>query len=199
MTAPRSIDGAQGEAADYLPSVVDSRMVYSGKVVSLRVDEVTLPGGGTAIREVVEHPGAVVVVALDADDQVYLVRQYRHPIGGYLLELPAGGLEPAEDPLKAAQRELREEVGLEAAEWTPLGSFFSSPGFVNERLHAFLARGLVSVRTDPDDDEDISVVRYPLTELLQHLEETPDAKTIAALGLLSQTARDGSLIRKERL
>ena len=82
-------------------------------------------------------------------DHVYLVRQYRHPIGRYLLELPAGGLEPGEEPLAAAKRELREEVGLEAREWTSLGSFFSSPGFANERLHAFLARGLVRVPSRP--------------------------------------------------
>jgi len=169
---------------DFLPRVLNSRTVYTGRIVSLRVDQITMPGGRTALREVVDHPGAVVVIALDVDDHVYLVRQYRHPTGRYLLELPAGGLEPAEEPLCAAQRELREEVGLEAQEWTPLGSFFSSPGFANERLHAFLARGLVPVPEDPDDDEDISVVRCPLSGLLDHLEETPDAKTLATLFLV---------------
>jgi ADP-ribose pyrophosphatase len=132
-----------------------------------------------------------VVAALDTDNHVYLVKQYRHPIGRYLLELPAGGLEPDEEPLVAAQRELREEVGLEAREWTPLGSFFSSPGFANERLHAFLARGLVPVPIDPDDDEDISVVRYPLTGLLDRLEATSDAKTLATLLLVTRAVGSG--------
>ena len=117
-------------------------MVYEGKVVSLRVDEIALPAGGTATREVVEHPGAVVIIALDDDGEVALVRQYRHAIRRYLLELPAGGLEPGEEPLAAAQRELREEVGVEAARWTSLGYFFSSPGFANEMLHVFLAEEL---------------------------------------------------------
>ncbi|MFH0915020.1 MAG: NUDIX hydrolase [bacterium] len=188
MADPR--DPIPGEAAGDLPEVVDSRAVYAGRVVALRVDEITLPRGGTALREVVDHPGAVVVVAIDAESQVYLVRQYRHPIRQYLLELPAGGLEPDEEPLAAAMRELREEVGLVAQIWTPLGSFFSSPGFANERLHAFLARGLARVPTEPDDDEDIRVVRYPLTQLLDHLEETPDAKTMATLLLAERALSD---------
>jgi ADP-ribose pyrophosphatase len=180
----------EGTAAD-IPEVVSSRLVYEGRVVSLRVDEIALPTGGSAVREVVWHPGAVVVIAIDSEEYVYLVRQYRHPIGRYLLELPAGGLEKGEEPLAAAQRELREEVGLEAREWTSLGSFFSSPGFVNEHLHAFLARDLVSVPNDPDDDEDISVVRYSLAGLLEHLEETPDAKTLATICLLRGVTQGG--------
>jgi 8-oxo-dGTP pyrophosphatase MutT (NUDIX family) len=171
-------------AEDALPTVLSSRVLYTGKVVTLRVDEIVLPGGGTALREVVRHPGAVVVVALDGDEHLYLVRQYRHAIGRYLLELPAGGLEPDEEPLAAAQRELREEVGLAAKEWVHLGSFYSTPGFVNELLHAYLARGLSAVPRDPDDDEDIAVIRLPLAGLLEHLEEVPDAKTLATLLLL---------------
>lgn len=173
------------EPGDAIPRVVSSRQVYSGKVVDLRVDEIALAHGGTALREVVRHPGAVVVAALDAEEHVYLVRQYRHAIGKYLLELPAGGLEPDEEPLTAAQRELREEVGLVADEWVYLGSFYSTPGFVNERLHAFLARGLREVPRDLDDDEDIAVVRYHLPRLLEHPEEVPDAKTLATFLLLA--------------
>jgi ADP-ribose pyrophosphatase len=161
-------------------------LVYQGKIVSLRVDEIMLPWGGSATREVVEHPGAVVIAALDDAGQVYLVEQYRHPVKRNLLELPAGGLEPDEEPLACAQRELREEVGLQANEWTHLGTFFSSPGFANERLYAFAARGLAPAVGTPDDDEDLSVVRYPLRTLLGELDRVKDAKTLATLCLLAR-------------
>ena len=115
MTDPQR--DVAGDLAGELPRVVDSRAVYSGRMISLRVDEVTLPGGGTALREVVEHPGAVVVVAVDREARVYLVAQYRHAIARELLELPAGAVERGEEPLNAARRELREEVGLEARSW----------------------------------------------------------------------------------
>lgn len=167
-----------------IPPVLSSRLIHRGRIVSLRVDEYALEKGGVAVREVLDHPGAVVIAALDADNRVYLVEQYRHAIAQYLLELPAGCLEPGEDPLETAQRELREEVGLEAGDWTYLGLFYSSPGFANERLHAFLARELTPAQGEPDDDEDISVVRYPLKALLGELDRIEDAKTLAALLLL---------------
>lgn len=167
-----------------LPQVVSSRAIYEGRIINIRVDEIEMLDGVTAVREVVDHPGAVVVAALDDAGNVFLVRQYRHPIGEYLLELPAGCLEPGEEPLAAAQRELREEVGVEAAVWKPLGVFCSSPGFANERLYAFRAEELTHVERDLDDDEDISVVRYRLKDLLASLELVPDAKTLATLCLL---------------
>ncbi len=136
--------------------------MFRGKVINLRVDEIALSGGRTTTREVVEYPGAVVVIALDSEGDVYLVRQWRHAISKLLLEFPAGGLEPGEEPLVAAKRELREEAGLEASHWTSLGHFFSSPGFANEILHVFLAQDLSVVEPDPDDDEDLQVVRYTL-------------------------------------
>ncbi len=152
--------------------------------MNLRVDEIALPHGRTVTREIVEHPGAVVIVALDEEDRVALVRQYRHPIGRHLLELPAGGLEPGEQPLATAQRELREEVGLDAARWTSLGQFFSSPGFANELLYVFLAQDLQHAYAEADEDEDISVVRCSLSELYAHPEQIEDAKSLAALLLL---------------
>ncbi|NLV71640.1 MAG: NUDIX hydrolase [Actinobacteria bacterium] len=172
-----------------IPEVVSSRTIYTGKIVTLQVDEIALPQGRTATREIVRHPGAVVMAALDSADQIYLVRQYRHAIGRHLLELPAGGLEPDEEPLLAAKRELREEVGLVADEWVFLGMFFSTPGFVNERLYAYLARSLTQVPQDPDDDENLSVVRLPLTSLLEHLERVPDAKSMATLLLVDRFIR----------
>jgi ADP-ribose pyrophosphatase len=174
-----------------LPEVLSSRVVFEGKVVSLRVDEIALPGGGNVTREVVEHPGAVVVIAVNDDDEVALVRQYRHAIRRHLLELPAGGLEPGEDPLETAQRELREEVALEAERWTPLGHFYSSPGFANEILHVFLAEGLRPAYGEPDEDEDIVVVERALNELYEHPETVEDAKSLAALLLLNRARRAG--------
>jgi 8-oxo-dGTP pyrophosphatase MutT (NUDIX family) len=184
MTDPlHSLTATTGESP---PQVVSSQTVFAGKIIDVRVDEITVPGGGTASREVVRHPGAIVVAALDRETHIFLVRQYRHPIGHELLELPAGTLEPGEKPLEAAKRELREEVGLEASLWTSLPSFFSSPGFANERLHPFLAQKLKEVPPDPDDDEVISVVRYPLAGLMQRLDEIADGKTLATLLLLQR-------------
>ena len=121
--------------------VVASRVVFDGRVFTVRVDDVRLPDGRIATRDVIEHPGAVVIAALDDGGRVALVRQYRHAVGGELLELPAGTLEPGEPPAETAVRELREETGLVGGRWEPLGSFFSSPGFLHEEMHAFLARG----------------------------------------------------------
>jgi ADP-ribose pyrophosphatase len=173
---------ADGPAA----TAVSSRRVYEGRIISLRVDEVMLSDGTMTVREVVDHPGAVVIVALDDDRNVYLVRQYRYAIAKSLLELPAGTLEPGEAPLAAAKRELREEVGLVAAEWRSLGSFFSSPGILNEELHVFLARGLTQEEAAPDFDEELTVERMSLAELERRPAETQDAKTLAALRLLQE-------------
>ncbi len=184
MTEPKTTEGEER-----LPAVLSSRVVYAGRVVSLQVDEIELVGGRSAVREVVRHPGAVVIAAVDAEDKVVLVKQYRHPVGRWLLELPAGGLEPGEDPLAAARRELREEVGLEAKTWRPLGEFYSSPGYASELLHAFLATDLTPVPTQPDDDEELIVVRHPLRGLLDDPALIADAKTLATLLLLQGRAK----------
>lgn len=178
--------------------VLSSRQAFAGKVVSVRVDEI-VHGSGTATREVVEHGGAVVVAAVDAADRVVLARQYRHAVGGYLVELPAGGLEVGEAPLDTARRELREEAGLVASKWMPLGSFFASPGFLREELHAFLATGLSHVGRDLDEDEDIELLWVPLTDLLAAPEELRDAKTLATLLLVERHLRGiGAHVEGER-
>lgn len=173
-------------STDVRPEVVASRIVHRGRVVTVRVDDVRLPDGQILVREVVDHPGAVVVAALDVHGYVTLVRQYRHAVGEWLLELPAGTLEPGEEPLQTAMRELREEAGLVAGRWDRLGTFFSSPGFLREEMHAFLARDLQSVAAEPEPDEDITLVRRSLSALLEGPNVVPDSKSLATLLLVER-------------
>lgn len=162
---------------------VSSRLIYEGRVVKLRVDTVELPGGRTSTREIVEHRGAVVIAALDGQGNVLLVRQYRSPVGQELLELPAGTLDPGEDPEPCASRELQEETGFRAERLERLGGFYSAPGFCTEYLHLFLATGLQPARLDADDDEDIQLVPTRLVEIpaLIASGEIRDAKSVAGL------------------
>ncbi|HWO59422.1 MAG TPA: NUDIX hydrolase [Umezawaea sp.] len=149
---------------------VASRDVHIGRVVGLRVDEVAMPGGGTALREVVEHLGAVAVVALDDEGQVVLIHQYRHPLGHRLWELPAGLLDsPEEVPVEGARRELAEEVGLDASRWSTLVDVAASPGFTDEVVRVFLAQGLSTVERELQGDEEADLVirRVPLGEAVR--------------------------------
>ena len=174
--------------------VVASRYVFDGRVFRVRVDEVRLSDGRVATRDVIDHPGAAVIAAVDERGRVALVRQYRHAVGGELLELPAGTMEPDEPPAETATRELREETGLAAADWVALGSFYSSPGFLHEELHAFLATGLTRGTQAFDEDEDIAVEWLPLAELLDDPGRVHDAKTLATLLLVArhQVRRPGT-------
>lgn len=162
---------------------VDSQIIYRGKILNLRVDTVALPNGRTGTREVVEYAGAVAVVALNEAKEVFLVRQYRHPVNKELVEIPAGKMEEGEEPLHCAQRELEEETGLKAGRWQALCSFYSTPGFTNERMHLFLARDLQMVEQHPDEDEFVQLVRVPLEEALAMIwrGEICDAKSTVGL------------------
>lgn len=164
-----------------------SRLVYEGRLIRLRVDEVALPSGRRTVREVVEARGAVGIVALDDEGRVLLVRQYRRPARGELWEIPAGTLEPGEDPADCARRELAEETGFTAEEIVPLAAFYTSPGFCDEWMHLFLARGLCEGSQSPEDDESIRVARVPLAEALAMIRagDICDAKTIAGLLLVA--------------
>lgn len=163
------------------PRVLRSRRVYDGAVVSLRIDELAADGGPSP-REIVEHRGAVAAVPLLPDGAVLLVRQYRHAAGGPLLEIPAGTLEPGEDPASALQRELAEEIGMRAGEVRHLVTFLPSPGFLTEEVHVYLARDLTPHRL-PAEEDDIEVVRVPLEEAQAMIRSGAirDAKSIIAL------------------
>jgi ADP-ribose pyrophosphatase len=153
-----------------------SRIVYDGKLV-----DVTLEQWGEHEREIVEHPGAVAVVAVDREDRVTLVRQLREPARKELLELPAGTLEPGEEPLVTAQRELEEETGLRGGAWRELAAFYTTPGFCRERMHLFLAEGVEPGEARQDADEAIELVAVAAGELRELVHRLEDAKTIAGL------------------
>jgi len=167
------------------PRIISSRGIYSGRLLKLEVLQVEGPDGRAREREVVRHPGAVVIVPLlEQENKVILVRQYRAPLDGELLEVPAGTLEPGESPLECAERELSEETGYRAREWEKLAEFYSTPGFCDERLHLYLARGLEPLGdSDPDEGEFLQIERISLEELERMLKkgELEDAKTIIGL------------------
>lgn len=172
-----------GEPLDMKETCISRRDVFSGRVVSVHVDDVLLPNGHLSTREVVEHNGGVAVLALDDDGNVLTVTQYRYVFGQELLEIPAGKLETGEDPVSAALRELREETGAMPDEFLPLGTILPSPGCFGETLHLFLARGLHFGAPKPDEDEFLRVERIPFTEMVRQVlnGRIRDGKTVAAV------------------
>ena len=162
---------------------VSSKTIFEGRIIKVTLDQAELPNGKLAAREVVEHPGGVAVLALEEDNTTYLVKQFRYPIQQLLLELPAGKLDGPEDHLLAAKRELSEETGLEAEEWTYMGSILASPGFCTERLHMYLARKLSHKKQHLDEDEFLNVVPIPFDALVRQVMDgfQDDAKTVAAV------------------
>ena len=162
---------------------LSSREIFKGKIVELRVDQVELPNGKEAVREVVGHPGGVAVLPYHDDGTVTLVRQFRYPFGRAVDEVPARKLEPGEDHRLAGERELSEETGLSAGSLTYLGALLLSPGYADEVLHLYLARDLTQGERHPDEDEFLELRRAPFDELVaQAMDGTlQDAKTVAAL------------------
>ena len=162
---------------------LSSERLFEGKIINLRRDAVLLENGARAIREVVEHPGGVCMVALTETREVLLVRQLRYPYGEVLTELPAGKLSPGEDPLEAGKRELLEETGAVAARIVDLGKLYPSPGYLNEVIHTYLATGLTFTEQHLDEDEFLDVERVPLEAAVDRVlrGEIRDAKTQAAL------------------
>ena len=162
---------------------VESKLVYEGRIVDLRVHTVRLPSGRLTTREIAEHSDSVCMVALDSEGNVLLVRQYRKPVESNLLEVPAGGIDENEDPEAAARRELQEEVGYTAGKIQRLAGFWVSPGWCTEFMHAYLATELSPARLEADFDENITVVRVPLAQTLDLIAsgEIQDAKSVASL------------------
>ncbi|RBY84673.1 NUDIX hydrolase [Blastococcus sp. TF02A-26] len=178
-------------AADGDYRLISSERVHDGRVISLDLDTVAMPGGGDSVREVVRHPGAVAVVALEQDGSVVLLRQYRHPVGGYLWELPAGLRDAdGEPPLETAKRELAEEVQLAAERWSLLATYFSSPGFCDEQVLVYLAEGLSPADrpegfTVEHEELDMTVDRVPLAEAVRRVMAGGIRNPAAVIGLLA--------------
>lgn len=168
---------------EFYEKTVDSRRIYAGKIINLRVDRVELPNGKISIREIVEHPGAVAVVPLTEEGHVIMVEQFRKALEMVTLEIPAGKLEPGEDPKECALRELEEETGMRGTKIIPVCTFFSSPGFSDEIMHLFVAQELIPACQNPDTDEIINPVTLPLAEAVNmiYAGKIVDGKTIVGL------------------
>jgi len=168
-------------------------VIYRGKKFDLARDTTPLPGGGTLRREVILHPGAVVLLPLVAPDRVCLLRNYRHTVGETLIELPAGTLEPPEPPEQAAVRELAEETGYRAGRWRKLAEFYPSPGVMNERMYLFLAEDLTPGPTDLQAGEELEPVVVPWGQALAWVADgtIKDGKTLVGLLLLERLRAAG--------
>jgi ADP-ribose pyrophosphatase len=165
--------------------ILAHKVVFEGKVFRIRSDVVRKPTGEKTRFDLVEHAGAVVMIPQDNRGLLWLVRQYRHPTGGYILEFPAGTLDPGEDPRQCAIRECREEIGMSPAGIQPLGGFFLAPGYSTEFIQAFLVRDLQPAPLPKDADEDLQAERHSLSTVHRLIQtgEIVDAKTIASFYL----------------
>jgi ADP-ribose pyrophosphatase len=165
--------------------VIHTETLFQGKVFTVRIDQVEKPSGQTMRVDVVEHHGAVVLVPVDDEGKIWFVQQYRHPTGKRLLELPAGTLDPEEEPEACAVRECREEIGMSPGQLIPLGGTFLAPGYSTEYLHFYLAKDLQAAPLAPDLDEDLTIERLTWDEVLARITrgELEDAKSLAGLFL----------------
>ena len=157
--------------------------IYQGKIIDLSVETVTLPNGATAELELITHPGASAVVPLKDNQTVVMIRQYRHAVGGYIYEIPAGKLYLGEDPRDCAMREVEEEIGYKVGKLEPLLSFFTTPGFTDEIIHIYLGENLTLGTQDLGEDEVLEVIEMPLTKTIELIKDgsIKDGKTIIGL------------------
>ena len=186
MSAPEDPSGA-----DLVERVVDSKILHRGRYLTFRVDTIERADGSRGTRDIAGHPGAIAVIAIDAEDRVLLVRQYRVAVGELLLEIPAGTLDIAddgtiEDPDLAARRELEEETGMRAGSWRKVAQFYTAPGFASELMHLYLATDLKPAdgeRLGPDEDEHLLLEAMPVGDAVAAAErgEFKDAKTLVGL------------------
>lgn len=168
---------------DFTEHCIRSKTVYQGKLLHVLEDEVRMPDGRPARREYVRHPGAAMMLAFPEPDTVLLVRQFRYPHGRDFLEIPAGKIDPGEDPLQTARRELREECGYEARDWRRLATIHPCIGYSNERIELYLARGLTHVGHAHDDGEFLEIIPMKFAEALRRVEAggITDQKTVIGL------------------
>ncbi len=166
-----------------MEKTLSRQQIYQGRAVNLRVETVQVPDGRETTREIVEHSDCVAIVAIDANDNVLLVEQFRKPVEKELLEIPAGGIEPGEDPLECVCREMREETGYLPENVARLGGFYSAPGYCTEYLHLYLATDLTLSPLHAEDTESIKLVRVPLSQITSLIADGTicDAKSIAGL------------------
>jgi ADP-ribose pyrophosphatase len=187
-------DGKSAPApADETEVLIASEIVYQGPLFRVLHDKLLEPGGKPSERDVIRHNGSVVILAVDRsknkkDPWIVMEHQYRHAAQQYLWELPAGKLEPGEDPLVGAQRELEEETGYRARKWKPLVEYYGSPGFLGESMKVFLAEGLMAGDAHPEDDEDIEFRLVKLSEIVEMIEKgaTKDGKTLCSVLLYAR-------------
>jgi ADP-ribose pyrophosphatase len=179
--------------------LISSKLAYKGRVINVYKDTVEEPNGLIFKRDVIRHNGSVVVLAIDEsidpkDPIIILERQYRHAVGEFLLELPAGRIEPNEPPLTAAKREMIEETGYRAKSWKLLTRYFASPGFLGESMHIYLARGIRAGEAQPEPDEQIEILQIPLSEAMKLIAsgKIHDGKTLIGLLLLQGQLRASS-------
>jgi len=196
---PKKPDAAKKSVARKA-KLVSSKLSYKGKVFNVYTDTVIEPGGHRNTRDVIRHSGSVVILAVDeaknpADPIVILERQYRHAAGQFLIELPAGRRDPGEPPLAAAKREMIEETGYRAKRWTMMLRYFASPGFLGEWMQIYLARDIREGEATPELDEQIEVLRVPLSEAMKMVAggKIHDGKTLIALQLYDNARRTGRL------
>ncbi len=174
---------------------ISQSYVFRGKVINMRVDEALLPNGKTAGREVVEHNGGVCVVALTENNEIYLVKQFRYPYGEVIYEIPAGKRDGNEEPLACGIRELKEETGMTAEKFIPLGELYPSPGYCGEIIWMYAAVGLTAGECNPDEDEFLQAEKLPLEKVTEMIMsgEIKDAKTQTAVLKLAELLRQGEI------
>ncbi len=172
------------EAPDFTESTLSSEIVFRGKLLDVVSDRVRLPDGGESIREYIHHPGASMVLAFPDAGMVLLERQFRYPLRRHFIELPAGKIDPGEDPLDTAKRELREECGYEAGQWRHLATLHPGIGYTDERIELYLARDLTHVGHALDAGEFLEVFALPIEEALEWVRQGRITEAKAVTGLL---------------